>query len=47
MEYIELIEELLVNSGIDVEDYTNPEKGISQYEAIENAIKELIKYKYK
>lgn len=46
MGYLELIETLLVNNGIDIEDYTDPLRGISQYEAIETAIKGLIEYRY-
>jgi hypothetical protein len=43
MDYIDMIETLLVDNGIDVEDYTDELKGISQYEAIENALVTLIK----
>lgn len=47
MEYLELIENLLEDNGISIEDYLNPEKGLSRYEAIENEIMILIKDHYK
>lgn len=35
---LDIIEDALVENGFDVEDYNNPEKGISRIEAILNAI---------
>jgi hypothetical protein len=43
---LEMIEALLKDKGIEVENYKNPLKGISQYEAIEKSILDLIKEKY-
>ena len=39
---IDVIEEMLVNGGVDVEDYTDPRKGITKLEAVLNAIDGLI-----
>lgn len=43
---LELIETFLIDNGCDIEDYTNPEKGISQLEAVLDELKRLIEYKY-
>ena len=42
MEYLDMIENLLIENGVDIEDYNDPERGISKYEAVKNAIVQLI-----
>jgi len=37
-----MIENLLIENGVDIEDYNDPERGISKYEAVKNAIVQLI-----
>ncbi len=44
--YLDLIETLLAENGCEIEDYTDPLRGICQYEAIEKVIKDLLEYKY-
>jgi hypothetical protein len=47
---LDLIESYLMEKGFDIEDYTNPEKGISQLEAIMDTLDEITenawKYQY-
>lgn len=45
--YLDLIETFLLENGFSIEDYENPLKGISQYEAIEDCLKGIIKDYYK
>lgn len=40
--YLDLIEDVLIDGNIDVEDYNDPERGISKAEAICDAIERLI-----
>ena len=44
---LDIIEDLLLENGIDVEDYDNPEKAMTQYDAIKKSIMELIKVYFK
>jgi hypothetical protein len=43
---LDLIEDLLYEYGFDVENYKDPTKGICQYEAIENRLKEIFEGYY-
>lgn len=43
---LDIIEVFLLDNGCEIEDYTNPEKGITQAEAIINELKELLEYKW-
>jgi hypothetical protein len=43
---LDIIEEFLLENGCWVEDYTNPEKGITQAEAIIKEIEKLLEYRY-
>ena len=39
---VDAIEEILISSGVEVEDYTDPRKGITQLEAVINAVGKLV-----
>lgn len=43
---LDFIESYLLDNGCDIEDYTNPEKGVCQLEAILDELNNLIEYKY-
>jgi hypothetical protein len=46
---LDLIEDFLINNGLVIENYNNPEKGISQLEAILDTLESIVEdaWKYK